>query len=254
MWFITDAQPSDSGAAPSTPRSPGVTPGLVNDTNNLSVQAEAIEAGLSSIPRYFLDQGPDWLSISEFEGKLSGTPPEDAVGTFDVTIRRANSFTPFNQVFESTQTFVLSVAPGPPLDPDADDDGDGIINLFEVAFAGDPDVAESPADIFPSVVISDGKVGISYRQPVGGTFNPVTGVYTFTDFRGDSYVYEIECSTDLENWTLFADQPGVLEFESQNVDPSEPDVSVLTIREVDAIQAGEPQKFLRVKVTRTAAF
>ncbi len=268
-WLITEAGLNTSPTQPPPPPFPatfpdiinpdaeGTTPGAPNNTNNLNVIAEAIGLGLTSIPRYSILEGPAWLSIDLFTGELTGTPGPGDVGVFTVTLQRAHSFggpggTPGGPI----QTFELSVAPGPPLDPDADEEPDGIVNLFEVAFVGDPNAADSPAEIMPTVDLVDiggGQMSaaIRYRRPVGGNFDPVSQTYTWVDLRGDTYIYEAQCATDLMVWSGAGDLAGSL-FQDSAVDLGD-GAELATFRLLDAFPGVDPTKYLRIQVTRIPA-
>jgi hypothetical protein len=141
--------------------------------------------------------------------------------------------------------------------PEDDNDLDSIINLLEIAFGSDPEVADSPEDVLPQVTIVDDfgslHAAIVYRRPVGGTFDFGTQTYTYTDLNGDVYVYEVQCSTDLKTWTAAGDLAAVLFQDTVDPHPTAPGVEVATFRLFDTLPGADPTKYLRTRVTRTPA-
>jgi PKD repeat protein len=251
-WVVGSATEPPSGTpVPPEPGTEGVTPGLVNDTNNEQAMAAVLTEGLTSISTYSLqDPTPAWLSINPATGLLSGTPSADDVGVVTVTVARAHSFS------TETQTFDITVLGSPALPPLEDEDNDNIINMLEVAFGTDPQAITSSAEGLP--VVSQFSVpnpfpfppsdylAISFRRMKGGTMNFGTMAYTWVSPAGDTYLYQVESSLDLFLWGV---QPGALIQQDVTNTADDPDnVETATYRTVSPLGAPSTQ-YLRLSIT-----
>ena len=157
-------------------------------------------------------------------------------------IQRFHSFSSEIQIFE------LEILPYPPIDDEDDEDGDGIINLMEVAFGTDPFSAQP--NVLPTgpmtTFLSRDFPSISFRRLKGGVLDPATNSYTFDDL-----LYEVEGSADLGGWL---GPPDIFVIESSVVDSEDsPDtVEIATFRVMDPV--GSPalgdRYYLRLRVTR----
>ena len=255
-WVVGSATepPSDTPVPPEADTE-GVTPGLVNDTNNAQAMEAVLAEGLTSISTYSLqDPAPDWLSINPVNGLLTGTPSADDAGVVTVTVARAHSFS------TETQTFEITVTSSPALPPLEDEDNDSIINMLEVAFGTDPRAASSPADGLPAIselsvpgpvpgFPATNHLAISFRRMKGGAMDFGTMAYTWVSPSGDAYLYEVESSNDLLLWYSAADQPGQLLEHSVSDSPDDPDnVEIVTFRMGVTIGA-VPSQYLRLSIT-----
>jgi hypothetical protein len=102
---------------------------------------------------------------------INGTPGRLAVLSFDEAMAEA-----------------LPAGTPDQLTPDADPDGDGLINAIEIAFATDPGTpGGSP---ITANVLPDGRLGLRYRRP-------------HDTFEGTDYI--TERSTDLADWAPLDD-------------------------------------------------
>ncbi len=259
-WVVGSATEPPSGTpVPPEPGTEGVTPGLVNDTNNELARADVIAEGLTSIAVYSLQEpAPAWLSINPATGMLTGTPSAGDVGVVTVTVVRAHSFS------METQTFDLTVLGAPGLPPLEDEDNDSIINMLEVAFGTDTMAATSGAFALPTgsqvsvpaavpIFPPTNHLAITFRRMKGGTMDFGTMAYTWVSPSGDTYLYEVESSSNIDTWTSAGDQPGQLFEDSVSAAPDDPDnVELSTYRVL--LPVGSPDsKFLRVKVTLNPA-
>jgi len=252
-WVVGSAEepPSDTPVPPD-PGTEGVTPGLVNDTNNEQVRDAVLAEGLTSISTYSLqDPAPDWLSINPASGVLTGTPSAADAGVVTVTVTRAHSFS------TETQTFDITVLGSPALPPLEDEDNDNIINMLEVAFGTDPQAITSSAEGLP--VVSQLSVpnplpffppsdhlAISFRRMKGGTMDFGTMAYTWVSPAGDTYLYQVESSLDLFLWGV---QPGALIEQDVTNTTDDPDnVETATYRTVSPLGAPSTQ-YLRLSIT-----
>jgi PKD repeat protein len=257
-WVVGSAAEPPSGTpVPPEPATEGVTPGLVNDTNNELVRADVIVQGLTSIPTYSLQEpAPAWLSIDLATGMLTGTPSAGDLGVVTVTVVRAHSFSTEIQTFDIT---VLGVPGLPPLE---DEDGDSIINMLEVAFGTDTMAATSGAFALPTgsqvaVPAADptlpptNHLTITFRRMKGGTMDFGTMAYTWVSPSGDSYLYEVESSSNIDTWTSAGDQPGQLFEDSVSAAPDDPENVEFSTYRVQLPVGSPDANFLRVKVTLT---
>lgn len=251
-WIIGSAAEPPSGTpVPPEPDTEGVTPGLVNDSNNELVMADVLAEGLTSIPTYSLqDPAPAWLSINPANGVLSGTPSAADVGVVTITVVRAHSFS------TETQTFDLAVLGTPGLPPLEDEDNDSIINMLEVAFGTDPLTATAGGFALPTVSQVSGAglpptnhLAITFRRMKGGATDFATMAYTWMSPSGDTYLYEVESSQDLLIWISAGDQPGQLFEDTVTNAPDDPDNVELVTHRVSLTTGTEPSNFLRVRVT-----
>ena len=250
-WVVgTAEQPPSDTPVPPEAGTEGVTPGLINDTNNALVRDEVIGLNLTSIPSYSLAQpAPAWLSIEPGTGILTGTPSNDDAGVVTVTVIRSHSFA------TETQTFDITVLGSPALPALEDEDEDGIINMLEVAFGTDPEALTSAADGLP--VVSQFSVpnlpfppsnflAISFRRMKGGDMNFGNMTYTWVSPAGDTYLYQVESSLDLFEWGV---EPGLLLQESV-VDTADDSDNVETATYRTVAPLGEPSTlYLRLSVT-----
>ena len=167
-----------------------------------------------------------------------------------VTVIRSHSFA------TEIQTFDITVLGSPALPALEDEDDDGIINMLEVAFGTDPEALTSAADGLPVVsqfsVPNPGPfppsdfLAISFRRMKGGNMNFGTMNYTWVSPAGDTYLYQVESSSDLLEWRL---APGLL-FQASVVNTTDdPDnVETATYRTVSPL--GAPSTlYLRLSVT-----
>ena len=225
----------------------------MNNTNNAIVLAQVIADDLRSIPTFSLGAGaPAWLSIDPSTGVLSGTPSNADIGTVTVTVIFEHSYS------TETQTFDITVSPGPEPAPTSDEDKDTLIHMLEIGFGTDPAVFTSPAFALPSVAVIDAgfpvseHLSLSYRRRKGGVPDALAQTYTWTDAFGNTYLYEVQATTDLVTWTSAADLPaGTLIQDSLADSADQPaDVEVSTF----IIEGGaEPFRALRTSVTFTPA-
>ncbi|MCP4847459.1 MAG: S8 family serine peptidase [Verrucomicrobiaceae bacterium] len=248
-WVVGSAEQPPSGTpVPPEPGTEGVTPGLVNDTNNEQAIDAILADGLTSISTYSLQEpAPAWLTINPVTGLLSGTPSAADAGVVTVTVARAHSFS------TETQTFDITVLGSPALPPLEDEDDDSIINMLEVAFGTDPQTASSVAEGLPVVsefivplALPTKHLAISFRRMKDGNMNFGTMTYTWVSPAGDTYLYQVESSSDLLLWEA---QPGSLlqENVADTVDDPE-NVEIATYRTVAPLGFLSTQ-YLRLSIT-----
>ena len=58
---------------------------------------------------------PDWLSFNNNTRNLTGTPPQNSEGRYDITYRVIDSSNPVNVNYADTITIVVAIAPDPPI-------------------------------------------------------------------------------------------------------------------------------------------
>ncbi len=219
----------------------GVSPGLANSPNNQAAIQSAINAGLTSIPRYAYSPLIPGLSIDPDTGVLSGTPNVPDGGLFELTITRSHSWN------SASQVIVLTLLPLP---DDDDRDHDGVVALAERAMGMDslaPDADKLPT----TTIVSEGGddfLGFHYQRVRGGFVDPTTGAYVINPVSGEIHT-EVWTSSDLKNWTN-ATAGGSIVVTSAVPDPLNPAVELVNARLTDPLSSMNYPLYLQLRFTR----
>ncbi len=173
--------------------------------------------------------GPDWISVDS-TGNLTANPPADVEGSFICQIQADD-----NNGESTRETVKFIVSKKPIADFDSwmsglnqdsaetgkfdDPDGDGIPNIEEFAFGGNP--FEADRTILPTIAHQDGKIVFIHN------------------IRNDSNVScMIETSTNLVE--------GAWEVFTSDAEVSELDGSFNSV--TNSIESDEPTQFFRIKI------
>jgi hypothetical protein len=147
------SNPGNSASKPNFPPAFTSTP-VTNAFVGLAYSYQATASDPESQAIVFTKiSGPTWLTVSS-AGPVSGTPPENAIGTSAVTIRVTDTGSP-SQFTNQTYNLVISAsfagwqaanftlpAEAAIAAPDQDPDGDGLPNLIEYALRKNPKQAD----------------------------------------------------------------------------------------------------------------
>ena len=139
-------------------------------------------------------------------------------------------------------TYYPSLLIGGYINPNGDDDGDGINNMLEYAYAYSPLAKNVVANAFTAIPSNNGS-GTDYNV----TFR--------RDPRATDLTYELQTTANLSTWTTIVTSAGGATptgtgFLSEATIPGESPVKLVTAKQV--LPAGsDSRSFLRLKVTRT---
>jgi hypothetical protein len=128
------------------------------------------------------------------------------------------------------------------LDDGVDNDSDGRVNLLELAFGSDPDLADHPGLPAGSRIEISGQsyLALQFSRIKGGTGS--VGDYTAEGIR-----YVVQVSTDLRGWSAAGNEVVGISVIEEGNGHSE----TVQVRLADPQVPGTPRKFLRIQVIRS---